>query len=360
MSLACHAPLAPTDSEGLPTVVSVTTLTTAGGRLDWSATHNLIVYDGPDEAGTLQLHTMRPDGTAQRCLTCDHPAAPPRNKGNPAWHPGGEWIVFQALQENFRGNQLVSNPGGGKANDLWVMTRDGARFHQLTDVGLDGWTLHPHFSRDGKRLVWSERVGGGTLLTGEWALMVADFVSDADGARLERVERYQPLGPVFYESHQWSEEDDAILFSAFLETDSVQQSWMDLYSLDLSSGDVSRLTESVEAWDEHGHRSPDGTHLAWVASYGCECNPRRTTDRTLDLWIMNADGTQRAQLTHLSDPAFPEYVGADTRAGDNAWGPDGKQIALYVIEDYGLGAVLGLGERGGHIVRVDLAPQLDK
>src|SRR5690606_29164319 len=92
-------------------VQSVRVLTEDGGRLDWSPNLNLIVFDRPNAEGYFQLYTMNADGSNQQCVLCDKPGAPSRHRGNPAWHPSGNWIVFQAEKEQHRGLSASAHPG---------------------------------------------------------------------------------------------------------------------------------------------------------------------------------------------------------------------------------------------------------
>jgi Tol biopolymer transport system component len=329
--------------------VTITRLVAQGGRVAWSPTEDLIAFDAPGSGSAREIYTIKPDGTGQTCLTCAKPGAPTGSKGNPAWHPSGKYIVFQAVKENFRGNQAAASPGAGKANDLWLMTSDGHNYHRLTNIPVDMWLLHPHFSPDGSRLLWSEMVAGRSGPTGQWALKIATFNDKQGAPALADTRRYQPLGAVFYESHGWSPDGKRIIFSAHLLPNWRQNAWMDIYTFEPASSKTTRLTHSRGVWDEHAQFSPDGNRIAWISSAGCACNPRRATERTTDLWLMSADGSAPARVTHFSDPARAEYAGAHSRAADSSWSPDGKRLAIFVIEGYGYESLLGAKDFTGQI-----------
>jgi hypothetical protein len=70
-----------------PLVSRISTLKSGGGRLDWHADKIAFDMAGPD--GRFDIYVMRPDGSGERCLTCNHPDLPKRNIGQPAWHPAG-------------------------------------------------------------------------------------------------------------------------------------------------------------------------------------------------------------------------------------------------------------------------------
>jgi Tol biopolymer transport system component len=333
--------------------VKISRIVAQGGRVAWSPTGELIAFDAPGDSLRREIYTVKPDGTGQTCLTCARPGAPAGSKGNPSWHPSGKYIVFQAVKENFRGNQAAASPGAGKANDLWLMTSDGQNYYRLTNIPVDMWLLHPHFSPDGSRLLWSEMIAGRSGPTGQWALRVASFNDKQGSPALADVRRYQPLGPVFYESHGWSPDGKRVIFSAHLLPHWRQNAWMDIYTLDLDSGKTTRLTHSRAVWDEHAQFSPGGNRIAWISSAECACNPRRAMERTTDLWLMNANGGAPARLTYFSDPTRAEYAGAHSRAADSSWSPDGKRLAVFVIEGYGYESLLGAKDFSGQIYVLD-------
>ncbi len=107
----------------------------------------------------------------ERCLTCNKRGCPQKHNGNPAWHPSGEYIVFTAEK---RGNpekyREAAIPGTGFNCDLWIMTSDGKKFYQLTNYPVRlpyQAVIHPHFSHDGKKLLWSQRIKKGQSHMGD-------------------------------------------------------------------------------------------------------------------------------------------------------------------------------------------------
>src|ERR1700749_4430651 len=73
-------------------------LTSDGGRVDWSK-QNQIAFDRKGQGGFYQIWAVNPEGTGERCLTCGQPGAPQKHKGNPAWHPSGRYVVFEAQKD---------------------------------------------------------------------------------------------------------------------------------------------------------------------------------------------------------------------------------------------------------------------
>jgi len=310
-------------------VASITTIDDDIGRVDWSYVRNRLAVDKMGADGYFDIWLMDPDGSNAVCLTHGVAGLPDKHVGNPAWHPDGEWIVFQAEKQNHLGPSDLSTPGIGLHNELWVIRYDGSEFYQLTTVPAGCSTLHPHFSHDGTKLVWGETVSG----PDDWVIKVADFVVDASGAHLENIQTLtpgNPSSPVWYETHGFSPDDKKIIFTANLESG---QPWTgaDIYTYDLTTGQLQRLTHSFSDWDEHGHFSPDGRYIIWMSSTGFAFSG--VGDLSTEFWIMSADGSQKKRLTFFNDPNHPHYTGHRTVAGDFAWSPDGTAIIGRLILD---------------------------
>ena len=52
---------------------------------------------------------------------------------------------------------------------------------------------------------------------------------------------------------------------------------------------------------------------------------------TTELWIMDADGSNKQRLTYFNEPGYPEYMGGKRCVvSDISWSPDGKKIIVLV------------------------------
>jgi Tol biopolymer transport system component len=324
-------------------VVNLATLSEQGGRLDWSPKGDLIAFDRAGVDGYTDVYTMRADGTGATCLTCGKAGIPNKNNGNPAWHPTGSYLVFQAEKQEHEGSSLFAAPGFGIGNDLWMMTPDGNRYYQLTDVAPGMGVIHAHFAPDGRSLAWAEKVGAARSKddnVGAWAIKLATLVFDSGVPRLANVRAFQPFGDIFYESHGFSPDGAKLTFSAFIYPNASEAAWMDTYRLDIATGVVERLTASMDVWDEFAHYSPSGRKIVWMSSADCGCNPYALRDLRTDLWIMNADTSEKMRLTRFSDPASPGYIAEDTFVTDSTWSPDGRKLAFYLVGNFGFQNVL--------------------
>jgi Tol biopolymer transport system component len=313
-----------------PRVDTIWTIKENGGRVDWSHSgNNLIAFDKPDSGDYYDVFTMNPDGSNEVCLTCSNPQLPGKHMGNPAWHPSGDYIVFQAEKSSHPAvPPYFTTPGVGIYNDLWVMTSDGDSVWQLTDLDTTERTgvLHPHFSHDGSKLLWSENLDASQM-----ALKIADFVVDSSGPHLDSITIYQPGSQHrLYESHGFLPGDTIMLFTGSLQPG---QHWtgMDIYTLNLNSLELRRLTSTWDDWDEHAQYSPNGDTIIWISSNGYPFNPDSFyKELRTELWMMNADSSDKVRLTYFNKPGHPEYTGVRTVVGDNSWSPEGSKIAAKI------------------------------
>ena len=328
--------------------VNITFIKKEGYRVDWSPVLNRIAFDMKQEDGYYDIYLMNPDGTAELCLT-DVPDLPLGHKGCAAWHPSGDYIVFTCEKEHYFGQHVpvlkrwlsnLATPGSGINCDLWVMNREGTQFWQLTTLPTKTrfferqcytGVLHPHFSTDGTKLLWSERVAGGGDKWGEWVLNVAEFSFTEGTPSLHNVTTYQPGdGPCFYESHGFSPDGTAILFSGNPIKDQ-DVNHLDIYRYDLYSGETVRLTDAPGEWDEHAHFSPDGEWIVWMSSSGYGMNTERRWWDYLktDYWMMTADGSQKTKISFYNENTSE----LDTRVicSDCSWNADGTKIATTLL-----------------------------
>lgn len=350
-------------------------LTLDGGRLDWSPDGSQLAFDrfGPDRLADVWIADR--DGTNERCLTCDSErlGLPPGNKGNPEWHPGGEWIVIQAEMANHPGPQgsPFTHPGSGQYNDLWIVRADGTQafpLRELDPTTPNRGTLHPHFDDIGRRLVWSEYIRGAVTYPdvvqdpstsvndelvnrqyGDWEVAVAEFAVGADGIPvLGSPTFFRPGSRGFYETHAFTPDGNGVLLSG--NPDKGQPvTGIDIAVLDLRTGTLTRrVTDTPDEWDEHAKFLPatrrgEPTRMIFASSRGTAPdtsypypqNPTpagAATPPRLELWV-DVEGGAQSQLTFFNDPSWsyrPPGVDGVLSTTDNAVSPDGRDIAVLL------------------------------
>ena len=309
-----------------------------GGRVDWSRAHGDIAFDDDqDRDGYFDVRVMSlRNPAADHCVTCTDVARRTPglqlNKGQPAWHPSGEYIVFQAEIAGSQAGPKASNPGRGVNNVLWLADRYGNWFVQLTqaDAGARATgVLHPHFSDDGAMLSWTEMYEPWNPLVpgkgaGYWRLKKARLDWTSNPPRLVEVETYLPMQEGFYENHGFSPDGSLIIFSSnAMRSGLLDRINNDIFTLDWRTGAVKRLTET--RYNEHASFFPDGRHVLWMTN-------RNNPDRGTDLWVMSAPRprAEEQRLTYFNRAGCPGADGGRMIAADSSLNATGDALVVYV------------------------------
>lgn len=313
-----------------------------GGRVDWHGPSGLIAYDAivrPERADT-EVFVIAASGGTPRCVTCASPI-PKGFIGQPAWHPDGEHLVVQA-ESAASSHTRLNHMSFGIDNDLWQIGRDGSGARRIWATPRRHAVLHPHFSADGSRLVFAERVPTGRRLPrrlarlnaavdGEnqwegWRIRLADVVMQRDGRLvLSNVRALTPAGPGFYETHGFTR-DGGLIFSF---TPAGRPYSDDIYVSNADGSAARNLIRSPSTWDEHGAFSPSGAAMAFISSRAdrrwAAPRSRAATLRT-ELFLRRSDGAV-VQVTDLNrSPEFRRGV----LVSDFAWDRTGRHILFQV------------------------------
>ncbi|HEV2801091.1 MAG TPA: hypothetical protein VGW12_11370 [Pyrinomonadaceae bacterium] len=174
-------------------------------------------------------------------------------------------------------------------NEIYTMEADGKRQTRLTYNEFDD--THPLWSPQGNRIAFLADRGAGYDI----------YLMNPDGSGERPVRDAAHGGPLATDNIEWSPDGTKLLYAVGGK----------IYVVEVDTdAPVQNLSASapVYAYDNKATWSPDGSKLAFI-SYGCAgCFP--------DLFTMNADGTNRAQLTTTPQAEF-----------EPAWSPNGNQIA---------------------------------
>jgi len=304
-------------------------LTDRGGRLDWWEAGRKIVFDRKGSDGCYNVWVMDGNGENKQCISCDIAELRGLNVGQPTWHPSGLYIVVQVEKAIHVGKRcgLATNPGAGVHNDLWTITlasKVAQRIHKVDD-GKDHGTLHPHFSKDGARLSWAELNDGANLFVpgkefGFWSLKVANVEGMGETAKLAQIESYTPNGTNrWYENHGFSPDGHKLIFTGSEDQQKVQEH-ANIYVYDLTQPNTPAVQLTDQQYNEHGHFSPDGKRMVWMSG--------RDVWAT-DYWLMQADGSQKKQVTFFNIEGSPDYRGNKVVTADFVWKDDGSHIIAY-------------------------------
>jgi TolB protein len=211
------------------------------------------------------------------------PMMPSTYTGQVAWSSDGSRLAFVAG----RAHHVRAQAGDG---NLFVMHADGTHLKQLTSGAS---VSAPSWSPSGGQIVVVRNQGT--------ELIVIDATGDGIHVISSRHGYYQV--PAWSPDGRWIAVQSAPVGA--LDVESVYLLHPD--GSDLHRVPGSTLSEGFPAW------SPNGARLAY-----------RSGER---IWLMNADGTHRRQLTHCRLPCVADY--------SPAWSPDGRRIAFTRQEDGG-------------------------
>ena len=302
------------------------------GRMDWSQQGDWIAFDRA-EPDFYQIYIMQPDGGGEKCLTCEQWDFRKTNSFSPAWHPSGDYLVFQ-VQENAKHLDLdilrLTTPHRGLHSELWLISDRGRDPFQLTRIrDRGGAVVDPHFSHEATLLVWSQRVVSAGRW-GEWEPHVGRFQIKRGVPRLTKVKNYQPaVRKGFTLAHGFTPNDRGLLISA-VPDDRQSAIGRDILELDLETGNYQRLTSTPRQWDELVFALPRADGVVWVSDRGIERPAHRRLPRQGDVWYMSASGRRQERLTFFNDPQSDHFLG-EALIDDLAWNPEGDKLLLHVV-----------------------------
>ena len=176
---------------------------------------------------------------------------------------------------------------------------------------LQGNCLGVTFSLDGTRIAFS------CILDHRADI----YLMDRNGANLTRLtDGGRGEGKGSYYARQFSP-DGAYLVGTWERTDASHKDYVDVYLIDLQSGDGRLLTDTGN--DNSPSFSPDGRHIVHVSAL----YNRQTEGTVPEIFRMTWDGQERTRLTHTESVSSGERVMA-ARNLHPCYSPDGSFVAF--------------------------------
>jgi TolB protein len=234
------------------------------------------------------------------------------------------------------GKQLIfqSKRDGRGCDQIYSMNVDGKNVKMISNG--EGRTTCSFFLKGGKRILYASTFQGGKDCPPNpdfskgyvWAIYPEYdiFTAKADGSDIKPLtatKGYDAEATV-------SPDGKKIIFTSMRDGD------LELYSMDKDGKNVKRLTTEV-GYDGGAFYSPDSKQIVYRASHPTtEAETKKYKDllaqhlivpTTFEVWTMNADGSNKRQITKLNSASFAPF-----------FTPDGKRIIFctnYFATDKG-------------------------
>jgi len=241
----------------------------------------------------------------------------------------GQRLIFQATRD------------GGQCDQIFVMGTDGSGITRVSSG--KGRTTCAYFLKDGRRFVYASTHLGSEdcpprpdfsrgyvwAIYPDYDIFLSDF--DQGLTRLTDTPGYDAEATL-------SPDGEKIVFTSMRDGD------LDLYSMNIDGTGVKRLTDTL-GYDGGAFYSPDGRKIVYRASHPTdEAAKAKYTDllgrnliepNQLDIFVMNADGTGRVQVTRNGAANFCPFFHPDGRRiifASNLGDPRGRNFDLYLID----------------------------
>lgn len=225
--------------------------------------------------GVAKIFIAAADGTTTRPLTDGAEGG----DAHPAWTPDGKHLVFMRGKPETR-------------RDLYLVAEDGSEAPRKLLEGRDDTPAlsgHPAVSPDGKTIAFATDRGEGTG--------TSLFLVGIDGKNLRRLTRPpQSLSWVVDTRPAWSPDGKTLAFASNRHGTSADDAEdFDIYTIDVASGKITRLTSDLAVADDPVY-SPDGKRLYFTSTRDA------TRPYAVEIFVMAATGGEQLRLTRDEVP----------------------------------------------------------
>jgi len=266
--------------------------------------------------------------------------------GSPVWAPNGRAIAYVANEESgaevrifyldTQRSATITRVPAGAGNLTWSPDGRTLAFQSFVEEGSDDPAAMPP-QPEGSDWAGPARVINGVVYRADGEGYLPNgyaqiFVVPADGGTPRQL-TYQARNHDGRLS--WSPNGRTLYFSANAEDgweyDPVEA---DIYSLDITSGAVTRLT-TRDGPENNPVVSPDGRRIAYVGF-----DDRRQGYQVSELYVANADGSNPRSIT----------ASLDRDVVDPQWAGDGA--IYFLFDDQGMTKLGRVGPNGGRVTTV--------
>ena len=248
--------------------------------------------------------------------------------------PDGKKLIFQSTRDE------------RECDQIYTMNIDGSDV-KMVSTG-DGRTTCSYFFPNGKRILYSSTHLGAKQcpprpdFSGGYVWAVYDtfdiFTANTDGSNLKQL-----TDVAGYDAETTISRNGKLVFTSKRSGD------LDIYTMDADGRNIKRLTTEL-GYDGGPFWSYDGKQIVYRAyhpqtekeksDYVALLKQNLIRPTTLEIWVMNADGSNKRQITHLNKASFAPYFFPDGKRvifSSNVADPKGRDFDLYSIKTDGTG-----------------------
>ena len=247
------------------------------------------------------------------------------------------------------GTQLIfqSKREGRECDQIYTMRADGSGV-TMVSTGM-GTTTCSYFLPKQKRILFSSTHLGSKSCPPRpdrsqgyvWPIYPSFdiFTARADGSDVKQLTKT----PGYDAEATVSKDGRKIVFTSMRDGD------LDIYTMDASGKNVQRLTTEL-GYDGGPFFSDDGRQIVYrafhpqtpkeIEGYKEKLAENVIVPNVFELWVMNADGSNKRQVTRLGAASFAPYFLPDGKRiifSSNMNDPKGRNFDLYVVNTDGTG-----------------------
>jgi Tol biopolymer transport system component len=246
------------------------------------------------------------------------------------------------------GAQLIfqSTRDGGACDQQYVMNVNGSALRRVSTGA--GKTTCGYFYDNDRRILFSSTHAADSACPPRpdpssgyvWGLDPFEiYTARADGSDLQRLTNWN----AYTAEATVSPDGQRVVFTSTKDGD------LEIYTMNVDGSDVRRLTNSP-GYDGGPFYSPDGEKIVYrayhptdsveLATYRELLGRNMVRPNRMEIWVMNADGTDQRQITQLGGANFAPYFTPDGRRiifSSNHRNPRSRNFDLYLVNLDGTG-----------------------